>query len=109
MKRGYDIGGRYSQDPIGSQGEKSLSQRKSSRDFGLTPTEKFQKNQLMKQFCRLESGVEDVEAYRNAPCWCGCERGLRGESGLCAKCEAEAVQNYLDEDPALRGRVSPWR
>jgi hypothetical protein len=58
-------------DPIGSEKPrgKSRHRRKSGRDPGaLTPTEQHQKNNLMKQFCRLEGSLNS-EAYRNAPCW----------------------------------------
>ena len=94
IKGGWEQGGRYSSDPIGSQHtvgrSRSLGQTKSGRDPGLTPTERTHKGKLMKQFCSLESGIEDPVAYRASPCWCDCERGLRGESGKCARCEAKA-------------------
>ncbi len=55
MKRGFEIGGKYSADPIGSDKArgKSRYQRKAARDGNtLTPTEQRQKNQLMKQFMK---------------------------------------------------------
>lgn len=58
--RGYEIGGRYKDDPIGSEGPrgKSRGQRKSGRDGpNWTPTEQREKNQLMRQFMRFGSGA----------------------------------------------------
>ena len=69
MRRGYEIGGKHSSDPIGSDQArgKSSYQRKSGRDdSGLTPTETHQKAQLMKQFCKLEGPSGNSEAYQTA-------------------------------------------
>lgn len=71
--KGYDAGGKYSQDPIGSEKPrgKDCSERRSSRDPGLTPTEQHRKNNLMRQFMRTGEGggSGNTEAYRNASCW----------------------------------------
>ncbi len=57
-KRGYEVGGKFSQDPIGSERSrgKSRSQRKHRNDPGWTPTELHVKNQLMRQFMKNPEG-----------------------------------------------------
>ena len=83
MRRGYEIGGKHSSDPIGSDKPrgKSSYQRKSGRDdSGLTPTETHQKAQLMRQFQKLESGLGNSEAFL-----AGYARAF--ENPLCSKCE----------------------
>lgn len=99
MSDGYEIGGRYREDPIGSRLERgrsrSLSQQKSGRDLGLTPSEQRQKAVLMRQFMRNPEGETNSVAYRESPCWCDCGRHLRGESGLCSKCEAAFARGDL--------------
>ncbi len=91
-QKGYEYGGRYSQDPINSHHEKgrsrSLSQQKSGRDIGLTPSEKRQKAVLMRQFMKNPEGSTNSEAYRNSAAWCkGCNgRRLAEAGGLCASC-----------------------
>lgn len=72
-KRGWISG-----DPPVSAG-KSVSQRKSARDGGLTPTEKLKRDRLMTQFRRNKEGggVGNSPAYRASPLWCdhlGCKR-----------------------------------
>lgn len=87
-KRGFEMGGRFHQDPIGSEKArgKSAHRRKSGRDPGLTPTENARKAKFLKQFTKLEGSVNS-EAYRNAECWCDCPfGGLRGENGKCSRC-----------------------
>lgn len=71
MTTGFEYGGRYKDDPIGSDKPrgKNREQRKHRNDGAtLTPTEQHIKNNLMKQFCRME-GSTNSEAYRNASCW----------------------------------------
>ncbi len=53
-------------DPVGSESERSVSQRKGRFDPGWTPTESRLRDQLMKQFCRGGSdGTRgNSEAYR---------------------------------------------
>jgi hypothetical protein len=94
VKKGFELGGKYSQDPIGSQG-KSLSQRKHRLDGpSWTPTESRQREQLMKQFCKLEGQSGNSSAYINSPVWCpGCNgKRLRAVArGLCERCEFRAL------------------
>lgn len=88
MKKGYEIGGRHRDDPIGSEKPrgKSRSQRKAARDGpSWTGTEARQRDQLMKQFCKLEGPAGNSEAYISAPCWCDCGR-LVIRDGKCARC-----------------------
>jgi len=71
--------GRIDGDPLGSERGRSVSQRKSGRDPGFTPTEQRKKNELMKQFQRNSEGggVGNSAAYRASPLWCshpGCYR-----------------------------------
>lgn len=62
MSTGYELGGRYAQDPIGAQG-RSTSQRKSAHDGpAWTPSEKRLKDRLMLQFCQGIVGTS--AAYR---------------------------------------------
>lgn len=70
MTTGFEAGGRYSANPIGSE-HKSTEQRKASRDPGLTPTELHRKSNLMRQFMKNPEGggVGNSEAYRNGSCW----------------------------------------
>lgn len=88
IKGGWEQGGRYSSDPIGSQHtvgrSRSLGQTKSGRDPGLTRTEKHLKNGLMRQFMVNPEGggIGNSEAYRNSPVWCDCGR-LRGHEEPC--------------------------
>jgi hypothetical protein len=53
---------------------KDRSQRKGRFDPGWTPTETNQRNQLMKQFCKLEGPGGNSEAYRSSSVWCRCGR-----------------------------------
>lgn len=87
MKSGYEIGGRHSQDPIGSEG-KSLSQRKHRNDGpSWTPSERYERNKLMKQFCHLEGVNGNTQAYREASCWCDCGRHLKADGrDSCLSC-----------------------
>ena len=95
MSDAWGLGGKFSQDPIGSKGEKSLSLRKSGRDLGLTPTEQRQKAQLMRQFLKRDGQQGSTEAFRSAECWCDCGRGLKGDAGLCSRCEAAFMRGDL--------------
>jgi hypothetical protein len=61
---------------IGSRG-KTASQRKGRYDSGWTPSESRQRDQLMKQFCRLEGPSGNGDAYVNAQCWCSCGARLK--------------------------------
>lgn len=71
--KGYDVGGKYREDPVGSHVPrgKARSQRKASRDPGFTPTEQHRKNALMRQFMVNPEGggTGNTEAYRAASCW----------------------------------------
>lgn len=58
MSDGFELGGRYRENPVGSEG-RSASQRKSGRDPGWTPSEVRLKSQLMKQFQRRGKGAGD--------------------------------------------------
>lgn len=84
---GFELGGKYSNDPIGSERSrgKHRYQRKSKLDGpSWTPTEQRHRNQLMKQFCKLEGGTNS-EAYRASPLWCGKCCGMM-VGGRCGKC-----------------------
>lgn len=72
---------------IGPRG-KNRSQRKSSRDPGFTPSEQRKRDQLMRQFTRLEGPSGNSEAYLSAPCWCECGRLKAVGWELCASCLA---------------------
>ena len=66
-RRGWQNG-----DPPGSEKPrgKSSYRRKGSRDGKeLTPSEQRQKNELMRQFCKIDGPKGTTEAYRSAPCW----------------------------------------
>ncbi len=70
-KRGWTSG-----DPPVSMG-KSVSQRKSARDGGLTPSEQHKKNALMRQFMRLDGPKGSSPEYIASAIWCehpGCKR-----------------------------------
>ena len=99
MTSGYEPFGKHRSDPIGTQLEKGRSrfpmQRKEGRDPGLTATEKTRKGQLMRQFMKNPEGSINSVAYKEASCWCDCGRGLRGESGLCVRCEAAFARGDL--------------
>lgn len=92
MKRGYDVGGRYSQDPVGSDESrgKNRERRKHKLDGPtLTPTEAHIKNSLMRQFMRNPEGEPVGEAYKSASCWCAGPCGGRRlaiTEGLCDSC-----------------------
>jgi hypothetical protein len=66
-KRGFQNG----DPPIGG---KSVSQRKSARDGGFTPTEQRTKDRLMRQFLRRDGLHGNSEAYRASAVWCWCGR-----------------------------------
>lgn len=95
MKRGFEFGGRYANDPIGSDKPRGKSnyRRKSGRDPGLTPTEQHQKNELMRQFMKNPEGggIGNTDAYRSAECWCECGRLKLSELGKCAQCAKAAA------------------
>lgn len=92
-KRGWVSG-----DPPVSAG-RSVSQRKSARDGGLTPTERHKKNALMRQFMRNPEGggTGNSPAYRESALWCshpGCKRSNGTHSHgkcLCEWCTALVV------------------
>lgn len=68
--------GRQNGDPPVSHG-RSVSQRKSARDGGLTPSEAKTKARLMKQFMRGDGPRGNSPAYTTSPLWCshpGCHR-----------------------------------
>jgi hypothetical protein len=65
VKKGYELGGKYSADPIGSDAPKgkSCAQRKASKDGPtLTGSEQRLKNELMRQFMRTGEGPGGVSA-----------------------------------------------
>lgn len=68
-RRGYEQGGRYSADPIGSDKPrgKATGQRKAGRDGpNWTPTELHRRNQLMRQFMRTgEGGGGNSNAFKD--------------------------------------------
>ncbi len=68
--------GRQNGDPVHSEAPrgKDRSQRKSARDGGWTPTEERKRNELMRQFLRLDGPKGNSEAYRNSKVWCRCGR-----------------------------------
>lgn len=72
-KRGWVSG----DPPVGARG-RSSSQRKSARDGGFTPSERRQKDKLMRQFQRMPEGQSgNSTAYTESPLWCahpGCHR-----------------------------------
>lgn len=67
--------GRQNGDPPVSAG-RSVSQRKSARDGGFTPTERLKRDRLMTQFRRNKEGggVGNNAAYVCSPVWCHCGR-----------------------------------
>jgi hypothetical protein len=70
-KRGWVSG-----DPPVSHG-RSVSQRKSARDGGFTPSEAKTKARLMKQFMHGDGPRGNSPAYVASPLWCsfpGCHR-----------------------------------
>jgi hypothetical protein len=83
--KGFGYGGKYSADPIGSAGA-STSQRKASRDPGLTPSERYTKSKLMNQFRRTGEGPGgNSVAYVTSASWCSeplCRRLATG-GGKC--------------------------
>lgn len=59
MSRGHEIGGKYREDPVGSEAPrgKNREQRKHRNDGpSWTPTEQHIKNNLMRQFMRTGEG-----------------------------------------------------
>lgn len=92
MKKGFDLGGKYRNDPPGSMKPrgKARSARKSGRDGKtLTGTEQRKKNELMRQFMKNPEGggTGNTEAYRTASCWCPCGRHLKADGrDLCSCC-----------------------
>jgi|ERR1700755_2094896 len=97
MTRGFELEGRYREDPIGSEG-KSLSRRKHRLDgTSYTPTEQRTKDGLMRQFCKQVEGVylRDVAAYTSSPVWCPFCSGRRmrmAEGKSCAPCARAALE-----------------
>lgn len=90
MKRGFELGGRFRENPIGSEG-KSVSQRKAARDGKTwTPTESRLRDKLMRQFVKgtLDGTKGNSAAYTGSPLWCrGCDgRRMAVEGGLCGDC-----------------------
>lgn len=69
VKKGYEAGGKYSQDPIGSDKPrgKATGRRKHRNDGpNWTPTEQHRRNELMRQFMRTgEGGGGTSSAYRS--------------------------------------------
>ncbi len=74
MKRGYEMGGKFSSDPIGSDAPRGKNrERRKHRNDGntLTPTENHIKQNLMRQFMKNPEGggIGNSESYRNSECW----------------------------------------
>lgn len=65
-KRGWTSG-----DPVGSEKPrgKASSRQMGRYDGSFTATERRTKDNLMKQFCRLEGPSGNSEAYRGSSCW----------------------------------------
>lgn len=102
--KGFELEGKYSQNPIGSEG-KSLSQRKAYRDGrSWTPTESRKREQLLKQFCKLEGQSGNSEAYVNSPVWCPFCRGRRmnSEEGImgCEPCQERQLVEWVERQEA---------
>ena len=92
MKRGHEIGGKYREDPIGSDVPRGKStERRKHRNDGpsWTPTESRIKNQLMRQFMRNPEGTAHAssEAYRASPAWCPYCEGRRLRAAHLVSCE----------------------
>jgi hypothetical protein len=110
MKRGYGVGDKFSQDPVGSDESrgKNRERRKHKLDGPtLTPTEQHIRDGLMRQFMRNPEGEPNGEAYKNASCWCECGRGLKAESGFCSRCEANGEAWMAENYRRLYG--AEWR
>lgn len=77
-------------DPVGAEKPrgKSRYQRKSARDGkSWTPTESRHRDQLMRQFCRLDGPAGASEAYVSSPVWCPCGKRMHLEgTSLCRNC-----------------------
>lgn len=92
MRKGYEMGGKYRDDPIGSDKPRGKSsQRRKHRNDGptLTPSERHKKNGLMRQFMRTGEGPGgNTPEYRAASCWCAeCGRHFRAEGAeVCFSC-----------------------
>jgi hypothetical protein len=94
MRRGFDIGGKYREDPVGADVPRGKStERRKHRNDGTswTPTEARLKNELMRQFMHNPEGTAhaDDDAYKNSPAWCPhCDgRRLRDEGyDCCTSC-----------------------
>lgn len=100
VKRGYEVDGRHSQDPIGSDAPrgKNRERRKHKLDGPtLTPTEQYIRNGLMRQFLRNPEGSEgrDASAYKSSAAWCRTTtcKHLATKDGLCDSC---AIMGILD-------------
>lgn len=63
-------------DPVGAEARrgKDTSRRKSGRDPGWTPTEERRRNELMRQFLKLDGPKGSTKAYRESKVWCWCGR-----------------------------------
>ncbi len=72
--------GRLDGDPVGSEKARGKNRERRKGRFdgkSWTATESRMRDQLMKQFCRLEGPSGNSEAYINSPIWCeypGCHR-----------------------------------
>lgn len=92
--KGRDLGGKYRDDPIGSEEPrgKSLERRKHRNDGNtLTPTEQHIKNSCMRQFMKNPEGTEsaNTKSYKASPAWCrGCDgrRLATSDDGFCMSC-----------------------
>lgn len=90
MRRGFEMGGKYAHDPIGSEHArgKDAFRRKSGRDLGFTPSELHQKAELMRQFMKNPEGPGgNSMAYQESPVWCRECNGRRMVAPALDTCE----------------------
>lgn len=108
MSDGNEIGGRFKENPIGSDAPrgKNRERRKHKLDGPtLTPTERHIKNNLMRQFMRTGEGSGGRSAaYINSPVWCtDCARRMKVDGH--EKCEGCLYRDYCNStsQPTVNG------
>ena len=94
--KGWEVGGKYREDPKGAHRPrgKDTSRRKHARDPGLTPSEKYLKDKLMRQFMKTGEGDGGHSAaWRDSEVWCDrCGFYFKAEDAkLCRRCLEAAV------------------
>lgn len=103
MRKGWDVGGRFREDPINSHEPrgKNREERRHRNDPGLTPTETHIKQNLMRQFMKNPEGggTGNSGAYRASSAWCaGCGgKRLASMEGLCDGCWDAAAHKRLSD------------